>query len=148
MRCEDIMSRPVSCVRDTETVQAAAGLMEKENVGFLPVCAEPGHVVGVLTDRDIALRVAAPNIEAATTPVGRVMSREVVSCHETDTIEEASRLMARTKKSRILVVDARGKPAGVISLADLARVEEPFVTRTIRQVASREIRAGRAGSRR
>jgi CBS domain-containing protein len=139
MRCQDIMSRPVSCVRDTETVQAAARVMEKENVGFLPVCAEPGHVVGVLTDRDIALRVAAPNLVAATTPIGQVMTREVVSCRETDTLEEATRIMARAKKSRILVLGADGKPAGVLSLADLARVEEPFVTRAIRQVASREI---------
>jgi CBS domain-containing protein len=139
MRCQDIMTRPVRCVRDTETVAAAARTMEKENIGFVPVCAEPGRVVGILTDRDIALRVVAANLNAATTQVLEVMTREVISCRTTDEVQDATTLMARTKKSRLLVVGPEGKPEGVISLADLARLEEPYVTRTIRQVASREI---------
>jgi CBS domain-containing protein len=139
MRCQDIMTRPVRCVRDTETVAAAARTMEKENIGFVPVCAEPGRVVGILTDRDIALRVVAANLNAATTQVLEVMTREVISCRTTDEVHDATSLMARTKKSRLLVVGPEGKPEGVISLADLARLEEPYVTRTIRQVASREI---------
>ena len=139
MHCRDIMTRPVRSIRDTEGVIAAARLMEKENIGFVPVCAEPGRVVGILTDRDIALRLVAAGRDAAKTQVSEVMTREVISCRTTDEVQEASRLMARTKKSRLLVIGPEGKPEGVISLADLARIEEPSVARTIREVASREI---------
>lgn len=141
MRCQDIMKKPVISCLDTETVQAAAVRMRESNVGFLPVCGAENRVVGVLTDRDIALRVCAAGLDAGRLPVADVMTREIVACHPGDEVRFVEGLMARNHKSRILIVDQAGKPAGVVSLSDIARHDKNFAADTLRLVAAREVRS-------
>lgn len=140
MRCQDIMKRPVVSCQETDIVQAAALKMRDANIGFLPVCGAEGRVVGILTDRDIALRVCAEGSDARKTPISEVMTRQIVACHPGDDVRLVEGLMARNHKSRILIVDEKGKPAGVISLSDIARHDRVFAAETMRQVSSREIR--------
>ena len=125
MRCEEAMSEDVRSVELTETVRAAAIRMRDENIGFLPVCDADGHVLGTLTDRDIATRVAAAGLSSSDTLVGDVMTAQVVFVQRDADLEEAEQLIAREKKARIIVVDESGRMCGIISLSDLATFDEP-----------------------
>ena len=139
MRCKDVMKTNVQCAELTDTVQSAARTMRDRNIGFLPVRGADGRVVGTLTDRDIAVRVASEDKSASRCRVGDFMTREVVSCQSSDDLARAEQLMATHKKSRMVVVDETGALCGVISLSDIA--ERDSTTRaavTLRQVATRE----------
>ncbi|HCF61619.1 MAG TPA: CBS domain-containing protein, partial [Myxococcales bacterium] len=105
MRCDELMKTNVRCITEGDTVQNAAEKMADDNIGFLPVCDEKGRPIGTLTDRDIAIRVAAEDRLASGTPVKQVMTREVVSCSPSDDLSVAEDLMAKNHKSRILIVD-------------------------------------------
>jgi CBS domain-containing protein len=139
MRCEELMRRPVESCRATDNVHAAARAMRDANIGFLPVCDEAERVIGVVTDRDLAMRVLAAERDLATTTIGDVMSREVVSCRPQDDVRQAQRLMAQHKKSRVVVTDPRGRLLGVISLADAATVDSLLAADTLSRVAGREV---------
>ena len=139
MRCQEIMKKPVVSCQETEAVQAAALRMRDGNIGFLPVCAAEGRVVGILTDRDIALRLCAEGLDARTTPIGQIMTRRIIACRPGDDIRLVEGLMARNQKSRILIVDEAVRPVGVVSLSDIARHDRVFAGETMRQVSSREI---------
>ena len=140
MRCQDIMKRPVVCCKESEAVQAAALKMRDANIGFLPVCGDAGKVVGIITDRDIVLRVCAWGLDVKETLIAEVMTRQIVSCRPGDDVRYVEGLMAREHKSRVLIVDEMGKPAGVVSLSDIARHDKIFAAETMRQVSSREIK--------
>jgi CBS domain-containing protein len=140
MRCEEIMKKDVECAAPTETIQSAAIRMRDENIGFLPVCDESGKVLGTITDRDIAIRVAAEDRPARTT-VEQVMTREAVACKPSDDVRDCERLMAQKQKSRMLCLDDRGRLVGVISLSDIAKREQgDRAAETLRQVSAREAR--------
>ena len=139
MRCKDVMKTNVQSAALTDTVQSAARSMRDRNIGFLPVRGADGKVVGTLTDRDIAIRVASEDKSASKCRVSDFMTREVVSCLPGDDLARAEQLMATQKKSRVLVIDEEGTLCGVISLSDVA--ERDSTTRaavTLRQVAARE----------
>ena len=140
MRCEQIMKRDVECVFPQTTAQAAAQQMREQEIGFLPVCDSSRHVLGTVTDRDLALRVLA-DARMATTPVFDVLTQEVVTCSPEDDLREAERLMARTQKSRIMCVDGNGRLVGVISLSDIAQHEKGAkASQVLREVSAREAR--------
>jgi protein-L-isoaspartate(D-aspartate) O-methyltransferase len=144
MRCHEVMTAPVRVTREGEPAAGAARLMRDANIGFLPVCDAAGRAVGVLTDRDIAIRACAEEVFTAT--VGDIMTPEILSCTADDRVELAEALMCQHRTSRILVVDADGRPAGVISVADLARIDGAAAARTLREVSEREV-APREGLR-
>jgi CBS domain-containing protein len=133
------MRRPVQSAHGTETVVAAARKMREANVGFLPVCDGGGHIVGVLTDRDIAIRVCAEADVPSETTVESVMTADVVACRPRDELRRAEELMVQTHKSRVVVSDEDGKVVGVISLSDVATHEERGAARVLRAVAEREV---------
>jgi CBS domain-containing protein len=141
MKCAEVMKRQVECLLEDDTVEEAARRMRDANIGFLPVCDRNRRVVGTLTDRDIAIRVAAENLVAGECVVGSVMSTEIVSCRAEDELAEAEGLMGRFRKSRIVIVDGAGTIQGVISLSDiLGRESERRANATMREVISREAR--------
>jgi CBS domain-containing protein len=115
---EAMTSDVVSVLPQTRIVDAAL-VMKNLDVGPLPV-VEGGRLVGILTDRDIAVRTTAEGLDPHTTEVGDVMTREVVACHENDDVRSAARLMQDGQLRRLLVVDDAGNLAGIVSLGDLA----------------------------
>lgn len=142
MRCKDIMKTDVEWLSETDTIQTAARKMRNLNVGFLPVCDRDKHVLGTLTDRDIAIRVCADDRPASAIKAIDLMTQEVVACRPEDDLTLVERLMAQYHKSRILIVDTNGALCGVISLSDLAeREDSQRVAKTLRAVAAREVRA-------
>lgn len=123
MQCKDAMkSRVLSC-REHDSAARCAALMAEQNIGFVPVIDEQAHVVGVVTDRDLALRVLGKQ-RPANTPVENIMSRNVVKCSPDDSLERAEQLLAQSHKSRLVLTDQRNMLVGVLSLADVAQVEE------------------------
>jgi CBS domain-containing protein len=139
MRCEDLMTVEVGTVRVGEDVCAAARTMRELNVGFVPVCQGNGVVVGVLTDRDIAIRVVAEG-RPPDTKVEDVMSEDLVACLPQADIGEAERLMRAYQVNRILLIDDDARLAGVISITDLAQVEDARkVGQVFGEISGREV---------
>ncbi len=140
MKCKDFMKTSFKCVLPSDDCHTAAKHMRDHNFGFLPVCNEHMEPVGTLTDRDICTRVCAEDKLASKTKVSDVMTQHVVSCSPEDDMSIAEDLMARHKKSRIMVVE-NGKVVGVISLSDVAEREtQEKAGKTLKDIVSREIR--------
>ena len=141
MQCSEIMWRTPEHVSPDATVAEAARRMRDACMGFLPVCAADGTVLGVITDRDIVLRVEAGGLVGEVTAVAAVMTTDVIACRPGDSVESAVELMGRLQKSRLVVLDDEAHLAGVISLSDLAQHGEPLrVARLLRDVYAREYR--------
>lgn len=130
--CNQVMRSPVQTLTETETVEAAARRMLDANIGFLPVCNALGAVTGVLTDRDIILRVVAPGL-SPTVPASDVMTRGVVVCRPSNDFFFAQQLMRDRHVARVVCVDDARRPVGVISLSDVVRHEDGFrLAKTVR----------------
>ncbi len=141
MRCEEVMKQRVRFVREHDTAQAAARRMREADIGFLPVCDSQGKVTGAVSDRDLAVRVCAENLPSGSTQVGKVMTREVVSCLPTDTLSHAEMLMREHHKSRVMVIDEEGGLRGVLSLSDIVQYEKPSrAAKALLGVTSRKYR--------
>ncbi|HJQ19917.1 MAG TPA: CBS domain-containing protein [Gemmatimonadaceae bacterium] len=123
MKIQDIMTRDPRCVTRDTPVRDAALLMKQEDVGILPVVdgEHSRQLVGVVTDRDIALRVVADG-RGANVTVGDVMSeRSLATCAPDRDVNDAMDLMASEQVRRIPVVDERGMLVGIVSQADVVR---------------------------
>jgi CBS domain-containing protein len=136
MMCRDIM-KVAKSVEPGLSVQEAAAIMRDAGVGFLPVCEE-GTIVGTVTDRDMAVRLVAEGASASE-PVETIMSRDTIVCRAEEDIRQAEELMGQHKVSRILCVDEYGALEGVISLSDIAQIEQRSqAADTLRDISQRE----------
>ena len=141
MMSGDLMKTELQCIGPKTTVAQAAARMKEANIGFLPVCDEgTRRVLGTITDRDIVIRVVAAG-ESLQQPIERFYTRRVVGVRSTDTLQDAEKLMAREKVSRILCLSGKNELEGVISLSDIAQVEEGHrASATLRGISAREAR--------
>lgn len=119
MKVFEAMTPDVVTVAPDAALTLAARLMRESDIGPLPVC-EGKRIVGMLTDRDITVRATAEGRDPNTTRVDEVMTPEVICCLEGDDIERAAGLMQSAQLRRLIVVDAEGRLAGIVSLGDLA----------------------------
>ncbi|CAN5918071.1 CBS domain-containing protein [soil metagenome] len=139
MKCDEIMKRTVHAAGDQDDACVAARLMREHDVGFLPVCDEAGRPVGVVTDRDLALRVCADDKRAAATPLRDIMTVGIIACRPTHSVAHAARQMRSHKITRILITSDEGELLGVVSLSDVAQYVRPAqVGRTVRAVTERK----------
>ncbi len=120
MRVAEIMTREVEFIAPDAPASAAAELMGELDVGALPV-GDVAELRGVVTDRDLLYRVVARGMDASRVRVAEVLSAPVVTCREDDSVQQALDLMAANHLRRLPVLDAAGRVAGWITLADLAR---------------------------
>lgn len=121
MKAREIMTPNPSCCHPDDPVVTAAALMASGHWGCLPV-VEPDsdRIVGILTDRDLALRVVGEAGDPRTLRVADVMSRGVICCLPDDDIEDLEQHMRSHRVRRIPVVDPIGRVVGIVSQADLA----------------------------
>lgn len=119
MQVNRIATMMVEVVRADEPASNAAERMRQSEVGFLPVM-EHGRVVGIVTDRDLVLRVIARGLDAKAVLVKEVMTHAVHWIYEDAEIDVAVSLMASKAVRRLLVKDHSGAPVGILSLDDLA----------------------------
>jgi CBS domain-containing protein len=116
------MSRNVKVARPSNTICDAARAMAKIDAGVLPV-GDEDRLVGMITDRDIAVRAVALG-KGPDTPVSDVMSREVKYCFEDEDLEHVARNMADIQVRRLPVVDRDKRLVGIIALGDIATRED------------------------
>jgi CBS domain-containing protein len=117
-KVRDIMSAAPVCMAPGESVSAAARAMRQHGIGTVLVLTD-GRLSGLVTDRDITVRVLAEHRDPGTTRIGDICGRELVILAPDDDLAEASRLV-RERAVRRLPVLRDGTPVGVVSIADLA----------------------------
>ncbi len=122
MTCGEIMSRHIVFCLPEDTVEHAAGLMREEGVGPVPVVAdrESKKIVGIVTDRDLAIKVVAEGRDSKITTVDEVMTRNPVTCRQEDDVQNAMSLMTEHKVRRIPISDENERVVGIVSQADIA----------------------------
>jgi CBS domain-containing protein len=112
--------------------------MKHQNVGFVPVIDATGRLVGVVTDRDLAVRVLSEG-RSATTELWRIMTKEVVTFAADDDLREAEAGMIARQVSRVVITGPHGRCLGVLSISDIVRVEESRRSgQVMRGIAARE----------
>jgi CBS domain-containing protein len=117
-KLKDIMAQNVETAAPDMTLKECAEKMKRRNVGVLPVI-EGKKPIGVITDRDITLRAVAEGANVNETTVRDVMTRELYSVYEDQTIKEACELMEQYKVRRLVVVNREGTVAGILTLNDV-----------------------------
>jgi len=122
MLCSEIMTRNPECCLPSDSVMKAAQLMKSEDVGPIPIVADKDgkRLTGIVTDRDLAIKVVAEARDPKTTNVEDVMSTDIVSCKDNDDVNTALKLMEDYQVRRIPVVDQRDQLLGIIAQADVA----------------------------
>ena len=113
-----VMTAAPQAVRPTATLQEAAELMRSNGIGDVLVEDEQGKLLGVLTDRDIAIRAVANGVEASTATIVDVFTREITCVAPTDPLHDAIQLMTSNDVRRLPVVES-GKAIGIVTLGDL-----------------------------
>lgn len=147
LQAQDIMTpQPVTC-RIHETANAAAHAMWTHDIGSLPVTDANGRVVGMLTDRDIAMAAYTQGRPLERIGIASAVSEEVYAVGPTASIDEIEHVMRQRQVHRVPVVDDDGRAIGVVSLNDLARESEGSTRK--REVAAtlRSIYMGRVAQR-
>ena len=118
MLVEDLMTRDVSTIHPDQTMADAARVMRRLDVGVLPV-AEHDRLVGMISDRDIALRGVGQE-KPPQTPIRELMTPDVKYCFADQDIEEVAGNMADIQLRRLPVLDRDKRLVGILSLADIA----------------------------
>jgi CBS domain-containing protein len=120
MQVQEIMTEDVECVdRDDSAVLAASKMLDL-NVGSLPVCDEHRHLEGMVTDRDITIRVTANALDASKTRIGEFMTPNPVYCSPEDDIDTVAQRMKDSQIRRVPVVNQELRLVGIVALGDIA----------------------------
>ena len=119
MQVREIMTPNVEVVYPDATLKEAAEKMSQLDIGPLPVC-DGERVVGMLTDRDITVRVTAQGRDPNTTKVREAMTSEVVYCFEDQNVQTAAQMMEMRQIRRVPVVNRDKRLVGIVSLGDLS----------------------------
>jgi CBS-domain-containing membrane protein len=118
------MTRDVISVRPNDLIEHAARMMAECDCGALPVVDRGGRLIGMVTDRDITVRLVARGRDTRRARVEDCMTDEVFSCHIFDSVEDCMQEMSRHQVRRLPIVDNRNRIVGIVSQADLARYAE------------------------
>ena len=141
MQVQKIMTSNPACVTPEDTARDAARLMKERNCGCLPVVENQSsmRLVGVVTDRDLALRALGEG-KGADTAIAQLMSPDPSCCSPDTDLREVERIMAERQVRRVPVVDSSGRCAGMVSQADLAlsegeAVSDREIARTVERIS-------------
>ena len=124
MKVSEVMTQDVETVTPESSLQEAALAMSRMDVGVLPA-VDGLRVIGVITDRDIAVRAVALGMDLGSTQVREAMSPGVKYVHDYDDVDEVADAMADLQVRRLPVVDSEERLVGIVSLADIARDRRP-----------------------
>jgi len=132
----EIMTKDPVTVRADDSAQKAAGLMKDNHVGPIPVLDQERKLIGMVTDRDLAIKIVAEG-KPADTKVSDVMSRDLFTCGPDDNVKEAIRTMETHQVRRVPVVDDQGHLLGIVAQADLAtKTQKPErVAKTVESIS-------------
>lgn len=134
-KVQDIMTREVLVVGPDDTLQQAALCMRDSNVGSVPVC-DGRRLLGMITDRDIAVRAAANGLSPTATRVRDVMSTDLCWCAETQTAADVLEQMGGRQLRRLPVLNEQNDLVGIVSLGDLATRQEVSTAEALRDISA------------
>jgi CBS domain-containing protein len=135
MNVKDVMTRDVTACAPSATVKDAAGLMARDDIGPVPV-VEDGRLAGIVTDRDIVIRVVAEGRDPNTTTVGEIATKDIVTVSPDDDLEDALRLLAENQVRRLPAVEG-DRLVGMVAQADIARLGKDSKTGEVVEEISR-----------
>ncbi len=140
LTCGEVMTKnPVCCLPD-DTAASVAQLMKRRHIGPVPVIEneQTRKLAGIVTDRDLALKIVAEGRDAKSTKVKAVMTRRVVTCRADEDLQKAMDAMSKHQLRRIPIVDKEKRILGIIAQADVAtRGKEPEKTGAMVEKISR-----------
>jgi CBS domain-containing protein len=119
MKVSEVMTRDVIVVSPDQGIADAARMMAECDAGALPV-GENDRLIGVITDRDIAIRAVAEH-KSPDTKVREIMSEEVLYCYDDEEVEKVAKNMAENQVRRLPVVNRDKRLVGIVAIADVAR---------------------------
>ena len=119
MQISDIMTTGIEMIRSDDSVTHAAKKMRSLNVGALPVQTE-NMIVGIISKKDIVYRCVAEGTDPMSTETSDIMTKELATCWEDDSIEDAAQVMEDRQLHRLLVMNTDNEPIGMVSLSDIA----------------------------
>ena len=132
----DVMSADCTCIGENETVSDAAKKLKDLNVGSMPICGEDDRLKGMLTDRDIVVKVVAEGRDPAATTAGDLGEGKPVTIGADDSIDETLQTMAQHQVRRLPVIDGH-ELVGIVSQADIARnVDEEEVGKLVETISA------------
>ena len=132
----EVMTGGAECVGENETLLDAARKLAELDVGAMPICGEDNRLKGMLTDRDIAIKVVAQGKDPSSTKAGELAEGKPVTIGADDSLEDALHTMAEHKVRRLPVIDGHDL-IGIVSQADLARhVDEEKVGDLVEAISS------------
>lgn len=139
MKVKDLMSKKPAYSTPEDNLNKVAKQMAENNVGMIPIVDNKDNmtIVGVVTDRDIAVRCVAVGRNPAEMRAAEVMSKPVVTVREEDSAEDVARMMEKNMIRRIPVVDAQGKICGIVAQADIALKTSDKTTADVVQSVSK-----------
>ena len=123
-RIQDVMTTNPETLPESTTVREAAEAMRANDIGDVVVVDDNGKLSGILTDRDIVVRVVAEGRDPRTTRSGDIASRDLTAVSPDDPVDRAVQLMRDKAIRRLPAVD-KGKPVGIVSIGDLALDRDP-----------------------
>lgn len=138
MLIKDVMAKDLAACTPQDDVVKAAKLMLDEDVGSIPIVEQGAKkLIGIITDRDICIRVVAEEKNPRQVKVEAIMSRDLVTAKPDDDLERVAQLMQENQVRRIPVVDEQGQLVGMIAQADLAQESESAdtVKETVQEVS-------------
>jgi CBS domain-containing protein len=118
MKAKDIMSKSIVSLSSNDTIERAATLMKEYDIGSVPVC-DSDKVIGIVTDRDIALRAVSSSAHTSSESVKNIMTTNPVTASPDMSLEDLSKIMSQQQIRRIPIVENQ-RLVGVVSLGDLA----------------------------
>jgi CBS domain-containing protein len=133
-KCNEVMTKNPVCCLPNDTVSKVAQLMKSKNIGPVPIIEneQTKKLIGIVTDRDLALKIVAEERDPKSTKAEEVMTRKVLTCRAEDDLQKALDAMSRHKLRRIPVVDNNNGIVGIIAQADVAtRVDQPEKTAAV-----------------
>jgi len=142
-KISEVMTQRPRAVTPQTSVREAAQLMDQEDVGSLPVVDEGARLVGILTDRDVAVRVVGKGLDPDESTVGDVASTDVLALTPDHDLDEALTLMAREQVRRVPIVVRENELVGMLAQADIARAEKEKTTGEVVEAISRPPRGPR-----
>lgn len=136
MKVQDVMTRDPRCVTPETSAREAAQVMKDEDVGIVPV-VEGERLVGVVTDRDLALRVVADGRDSSATVRDVMSSGRIATCRPDEDLDRVMETMAKEQVRRIPIVDERGSLVGIVAQADvvLKAKDDRKAEKTVEQIS-------------
>jgi CBS domain-containing protein len=135
MKVKDMMHKGVECLAPDTAVDAIAKRMKELDIGAIPI-AENGTLVGMVTDRDIAIRCVADHADMSKVKARDVMTRGVVYCRDNEDVEDAIRIMEGKQIRRLPVLDEAMQIVGMVSLGDVSHALPRDITGEVTKAVS------------